>query len=251
MTYDTPGLFYKEAGHGPVVVLLHGGGVDHTYWKRQFNWLGSQYRVIAVDSRGHGRSPDSDEPFGYRSFARSAAGLVRQLGVETATFVGHSDGGCVSIAIALQDPDLVARLVLLGTPWNIDNYRPGVSKMMANLGPDDMFGLLGDNFDKALRANRSNHVDDESWARYMRKLVDMWARQPDFTADEIRTIDVPTLVLHSNNEIMYGIEVAKEFAALLPHAELVVIPDSGHDAAQDNPDAVNAALNAFLRPQHL
>lgn len=124
-------VYYKEYGRGEPVLMLHGGFGYLEHWCAQIRELSGGYRVVAPDSRGHGRTTLGDEPLTYRGMAEDAAEFIESLELGPVHLLGWSDGGCTSIALALKRPELVKSMVLLGTPFNKENYSPEAKEPVA------------------------------------------------------------------------------------------------------------------------
>ena len=119
-------IFYAETGTGPTVLLLHGGGPGASgvsNYSRNIDALAKNFRVIVPDLPGYGRSTkgvDQPDPFGY--LANGIRGLMNQLGIDTAHLVGNSYGGACALRLALDTPDRVEKMVLMG-PGGIGTTR--------------------------------------------------------------------------------------------------------------------------------
>ena len=100
-------LYYEKAGDGEPLILLHGNGEDGTYFKHQMEYFSKDYRVIAIDTRGHGKSPRGEKPFTIRQFAEDLNGFMEEQGMEKAHLLGFSDGGNIALAFALRYPCLL------------------------------------------------------------------------------------------------------------------------------------------------
>ena len=111
-------LYYEEFGDGFPLILLHGNGEDHMYFKYQIEYFSREYRVIAIDTRGHGRSPRGDGEFTLSRFADDLYMFMTAHGIEKTYILGFSDGGNIALIFALRYPDMVERLILNGA--NID-----------------------------------------------------------------------------------------------------------------------------------
>ena len=107
-------LHFTEHGSGKPLVLLHGNGEDSTYFEHQIDFFQDQYRVIAVDSRGHGASPRGVAPFTLDQFARDLADFMDGLELESAHLLGFSDGANIALLFALAHPKRARSLVLNG-----------------------------------------------------------------------------------------------------------------------------------------
>lgn len=111
-------LHYEEAGEGEPLVLLHGNGEDGTYFAHQIPCFAHSFHVIALDTRGHGRSPRGEAPFAIAQFACDLLEFLDARGIERAYLLGFSDGGNIALAFALAHPERVGKLVLNGA--NLD-----------------------------------------------------------------------------------------------------------------------------------
>ncbi len=111
-------LNYEERGQGFPLILLHGNGENLTYFKDQIAFFSDEYRVIAVDTRGHGRSPRGIAPFTIRQFADDLREFMEELGIDRAHILGFSDGGNIAAVFAMKYPEKVEKLILNGA--NLD-----------------------------------------------------------------------------------------------------------------------------------
>ncbi len=114
-------LHYREQGTGEPLILLHGNGKDGSYFEHQMAAFAPRYRVIALDTRGHGRSPRGKAPFTIRQFADDLLAFMDERGIGRAHVLGFSDGGNIALVFALAHPERVGKLVLNGA--NLDGRR--------------------------------------------------------------------------------------------------------------------------------
>jgi pimeloyl-ACP methyl ester carboxylesterase len=112
-------MYYAIYGEGEPVILLHGGLGNADYFANQIPVLAAEYQVIAVDSRGHGRSTVTETPIGYALMASDVLALMDFLEIESASIVGWSDGGIIGLDIAINNPDRLNKLIAYGA-----NYTP-------------------------------------------------------------------------------------------------------------------------------
>lgn len=114
-------LFFTDEGAGPPILLVHGWTCDSHDWQFQApSLLSAGYRVIAVDLRGHGRSSVPDSGYTPRSFASDLAGLLRERNTPPAVVIGHSLGGTIAVAMAVEHPDLVRAVVPVDSAYGMD-----------------------------------------------------------------------------------------------------------------------------------
>ena len=107
-------LFYREKGSGEPLILLHGNGEDGSYFVHQIEHFQSRYRVIALDTRGHGRSTRGSAPFTIRQFALDLYDFLRAHEIPSAVLLGFSDGANIAMQFALDHPEMVRALILNG-----------------------------------------------------------------------------------------------------------------------------------------
>jgi pimeloyl-ACP methyl ester carboxylesterase len=119
-------LYTKESGSGQPMVLLHGNGEDSSYFVNQISFFESKYLVIAVDTRGHGRSPRGCGTFTLERFADDLKGFLDRRGLRRIILLGFSDGGNIALIFALKYPGYVDRLILNGANLNPFGMKPSV-----------------------------------------------------------------------------------------------------------------------------
>ena len=117
-------LYYREKGSGTPLILLHGNGESGEYFVNQIDYFSKQYRVIAVDTRGHGQSPRGEAPFSIRQFADDLRDFMDELGLEKADILGFSDGGNIALVFAIRYTERVDRLIVDGANLNTRGVRP-------------------------------------------------------------------------------------------------------------------------------
>jgi non-heme chloroperoxidase len=272
-TRDGTKIFYKDWGRKDAqpIVFHHGWPLSADDWDNQLMFFhGQGYRVIAHDRRGHGRSEQTDNGNEMDTYAADVADLVEQLDLRNAVHVGHSTGGGeVARYVARHGRGRVARAVL------IDAVPPVMVKKESNPGgtPIEVF----DGYRAAVAANRSQiYLDTASGpfygfnrpgAKISEGLIYNWWRQgmmgsvkahyecikafseTDFTQD-LRSIDVPVLVIHSeDDQIVPYADSAPLTIKLLQKGRLITYKDLPHGCCQTHPDIVNADVLAFIREE--
>ena len=243
--------YVDHGGTGPAVVLLHSFLMDGDMFAPQVAALGDTFRLIAIDERGHGKTPE-DGPFTYWDVADDVLAVADELGLDQFAVVGTSQGGFIGLRLALLAPDRVTALAVLGTsaapedPQVAEAYR-GLGALWATQGPTDQLvdmvaticiGAMDSSAWKIkLRALPSDRV-----TVLMNALVDR-----DGLLDRLGEISCPTLVLHGSADAAYPVERAEEIVAAVPKAEpLVLVGGGAHFLSLTDPDAVNPPLRAFL-----
>lgn len=235
-------LFTQIFGNGAPVLFLHGGlhHFDDTFGAQR-DAFAATGRVIGVDQRGHGRSPDTDAPFSYRDMAEDIAALIRDLGTGPVDVVGHSDGGNVALLLAATHPSLVRRVAVSG------------ANLRAAHGADELKRRAA--FTQAQIAERLAGARDAfvrvapdgaaRWPSFAAKSWHLWLTPVVITADELRAIRAPVLVMAGDRDII-ALEETLSIYRGVARGQLYILPGTGHDTFQDRPDAVNTALRKFL-----
>jgi non-heme chloroperoxidase len=266
-TKDGTEIFYKDWGSGRPVVFSHGWPLSADAWDAQMLFLGSKgFRVIAHDRRGHGRSAQTWDGNDMDTYADDLAALIEHLDLKDATLVGHSTGGGeVAHYIGRHGTKRVAKAVLIGavpplmlktaanpngTPIDVfDGIRQGVVADRSQFFRDLALPFYGYN---RPNAKVSQGVIDSFWALGMagsiKGLYDCIKQfsEVDYTED-LKKIDVPTLVLHGDDDQIVPIDAAGRLTAkIVKDATLKVYPGGAHGMCTVEADKVNADLLEFI-----
>lgn len=229
-------LHYEIHGAGEPLVLLHGGLGHSGHFKNQVPDLSDSYRVITVDSRGHGRSAPSERPISYELMASDVIALMDYLDVKKAHVLGWSDGGIIGLYMAVNHPKRLVKVVASGANYDPSGIRPDV-------GEHPKFVSY---FELAMADYQALSPDPSNWEALMGSVAGMWATEPDFTADELGSIAVPVLLLEGENEEAIFPEHTSEMAGMIPTARLEIIRGTGHFGLWEKPAEFNDAVLRFL-----
>ncbi|MDI3308479.1 MAG: alpha/beta hydrolase [Acetobacteraceae bacterium] len=270
-TRDGTRISYKDWGprDAQPIVFHHGWPLSADDWDSQMLFFLAQgYRVIAHDRRGHGRSDQTDTGNDMDTYAADVAELTAALNLRNAIHIGHSTGGGeVARYVSRAEPGRVAKAVLIGA----------VPPIMLKTGenPDGLPKEVFDNFRAALVANRAQFFLDVAsgpfygfnrpGANISQGLINNWWRQgmaggakaqydciaafseTDFTED-LKTITVPVLLLHGEDDQVVPIEnSAHKAIKLLKNGTLKTYPGLSHGLFATHPDLINPDLLAFVR----
>lgn len=260
-------LYYEDYGKGKPIVLIHGWPLSHRMWDKQIEHLvEAGFRVIAYDRRGFGQSSKPYSGYDYDTLAKDLKDLISELKLKQVTLVGFSmGGGEVARYIGKYGTELIKKAILIGavTPFLLEteDNKNGVSgevfeSMNNNIGKDRaaFFEAFGKNFVsyEDLKDQVSLEQMRLNWSIAMtasRKAtldcVDAFGGT-DFRED-LKKFDIPTLVIHGDNDKIVPIEVSgKKAMDFLKHGELKVISGGSHGLAFTHPDQLNSAITAFI-----
>lgn len=231
-------LWYGIFGHGKPVIMLHGGLANSDYFGNQIPVLDKHYEVIAVDSRGQGRSGMSSQPISYKLMASDVVGLMNQLHLHKAAVIGWSDGAIIGLELAVHYPTRVARLFAFAA-----NTTPsGVDDKFINSSP-----VWKQYIARTEKEYKKLSPTPNGYSKLIKNITHMWATEPDLTAAELEKITVPTWIVdgdhdraikRSNDDFMFH---------HIPGSEELILPGVSHFAFLQRPKEFNAALLQFLR----
>ena len=218
---------YIELGEGFPLILLHGNGEDVSYFEHQMAPFARHFRVIAIDTRGHGQTPRGDAPFTIRQFAEDLLGFMDLQNIEKAHILGFSDGGNIAMVFALAHPERVEKLILDGA--NLD--ASGVKRKIQI--PIEIGYRMARLFAKKSPEARKNA-----------EMLGLMVNDPNVKPEELAGIQNPTLVMAGDKDMIKD-EHTRLIAKSIPGAELAIISGSQFIANQ-NPDAFNETVLRFL-----
>lgn len=232
--------WYEEAGSGDPLVLLHGGLVTNETWGAQLPAFAERYHVYAPERRAHGHTPDVEGPLSYDDMASDTIGFLEAVVGGPARLVGWSDGGNVGLLVAISRPDLVTKLVIVGSNYNTKASVPEAAEMMEHMDPDAPDMAMFRSLYEAATPDGADH-----WPVVVRKLLEMWTSEPDIDPADLARITAPTLVMAGDDD-MVRLDHTDELYRAIPNSELAVVPGTSHAALIEKPDLVNRIILDFL-----
>src|SRR5215213_5121695 len=229
-------LYYEV--HGPAdgqpVLLLH-GGLNST---EQFDYLApvlvaASYRVVAMDSRGRGRSAWGDLPITYEQMAADALGLLDFLGIEKTDVVGVSDGAIIGLDLAINHPERLDRVVAYAA-----NFTPVGLQFVES---DQMIP-----FEYFIATYRRLAPQPERFEELLGVLDELSKVAPNYSEAELKNITVPVLILDGAEDEFITPDQPRTMAELIPGSTLVIMPGTGHFATNARPGLFNQVVLEYL-----
>ena len=263
--------YVDSGGSGPPLVFVHGLSSYMGFWEHQLPAFAGDHRVLALDLPGYGASARPDAPYTPPWYADVLAGFLDEVGLDSATFVGHSMGGQVVMTLALEHPDRVDALVL-SAPAGFEAIQPGHAAWMKAFWTE---GRAMQSREEDIRVTFTNHVFnhyDEGVERLIEERVRL-GRHPDFAGtsvavsrsvagmldhpvlDRLGELRAPTLIVFGSDDRMIPNPVfnggrtrtvAEAGHAAIVQSELVLIDEAGHTVHHDAPERFNEAVSDFL-----
>lgn len=221
-------LYYREKGNKEPFILLHGNGEDGSYFENQIDYFSDRYRVIALDTRGHGKSPRGTEPFTIEQFSCDLYDFLTGLEISNAIILGFSDGANIAMKFAIKHPDMVRALILNGGNLNSKGVKR-TTQIPIEMG----YRIAGRFASKSPDAKRNA------------EMLGLMVNEPNISPAELSKITAPTLVICGKRDMIKESHT-KEIAANIPSAKLSIIKGN-HFIANKRFDAFNKEVDAFLK----
>lgn len=243
-------MYYEEYGSGAPLVLLHGGLAIGSTFAPQIAIFSEQFRVIAPDSRGHGRTDNPSGELSYRLMADDYAAFIGALGLQRPSICGWSDGGQIALELGMHYPDLL-RCMVVGAAWyQFSETYQGLLKAMGFESPSvvniEKMKQSMPEFTDMLRAWHSSLYGSDYWEALAEQISPMWWTPLNYTADDFHKIKIPTLILVGDRDAIIPVEEALEMYRFIQGAELAIVPNADHSLPRARAEVFSAIVLDFL-----
>jgi pimeloyl-ACP methyl ester carboxylesterase len=220
-------LHYIEQGQGQPLVLLHGNGESCDYFEHQISVFSKQYRVIALDTRGHGQSPRGEKPFSIIQFAEDLHDFLDENAIGKAILLGFSDGGNIALTFALKYPEKIDKIIVDG----------------ANLFPSGVRPLYQWPIEIGYRIAKLFSKRSEK-AKQNTEMLGLMVNEPHIEPSELARLTMPVLVVAGTKDMIKESHTRLIYKSL-PNAKLEIL-EGDHFVANKRPELFNAAVERFL-----
>lgn len=258
--------YHEIHGSGAPVLLLHGGFCSLEILRPQLDSLRTHSKVYAPERPGHGRTADVDGPITYAQSVADTLAYMDAVGLDDAHIVGFSDGAIIGLLIALDHPSRIRSLVAISANLDpggfvgSDEPSPDQRDETASeepasrqsgreqptpeqSAPEDAdqgtHSIYRDHY-AALSPDPPGHVEV-----VLEKLMHLWTHEPDIEPARLSRITVPVLVMAGDHDVIRP-EHTRLIAASIPHGQLCIVPDAGHDLMETRPALVNFVVDEFI-----
>ncbi|MFT4082064.1 MAG: alpha/beta hydrolase [Nocardioides sp.] len=229
--------YHETSGEGPPVVLLHGGYCSLEVLRPLSESLATGYRVYAAERPGHGRTPDREGGYSFAESVGDTLAYLDVLGLEDAHLVGYSDGGVIGLLLARDHPERVCSLVAIGV--NVDPSGFVSDDLHERAMPAEPMNVIIEQYD-ALSPDGPEHATVVT-----EKLHAMYAVEPDLPAESLGAIDVPTLIMAAQHD-MVALEHTALIVSSIPGAQLCIVPGASHLLVLERPRLAGQVVREFL-----
>lgn len=221
-------LHYIEQGQGKPLIMLHGNGESCDYFEHQIPCFSKEYRVIALDTRGHGHSPRGEKPFTIKQFAEDLHDFMDEKGIQKAILLGFSDGGNIALTFALKYPERVEKMIVDGANLFPSGVRPKYQ------WPIEIGYRIAKLFAKKSEKAKQNA-----------EMLGLMVNEPQIDPSELARLTMPVLVVAGTKDMIKESHTKLIYKSL-PNAQLNII-EGDHFVANKNAEAFNRVVEAFLR----
>ena len=209
-------LFYEKSGAGAPLIMLHGNGEDHHIFDAITAKLQQHFTVYAIDSRNHGQSSNTGT-YAYDTMAEDIDAFIQAFDLRPANIIGFSDGAIISLMLAMKHPESIHKMALLGV----------------NLKPDDF-------------TPESYQYVKDTYEKTKDPLFRLMLEQPNIELDDVRNVNIPTLLIAAENDI-YRPDLYRDLVNALPDAQLKIMQGHEHDSYIVNQDMLYPDLLQFFK----
>ena len=234
--HDGAQIWYATYGSGPPVILLHGGLGHSENWGYQVPTLiTSGYRVVVVDSRGHGRSTRDKRPFTYELMASDVLAVMDALHIEKVGLVGWSDGAIIALILAMKAPTRVVGVFFFGCAMD-----PSGTKEI------ELTPILKRCFGRHMKDYAQLSPTPDQFEAFSAAVDLMQQTQPNYSAQDLAQISVPVAIVQSEHDEFIKHEHAEYLARTIPQATFIHLTGVSHFAPLQRPEQFNMTMLAFL-----
>lgn len=218
---------YIEKGEGEALILLHGNSGSLETFSPQIDEFSQHYRVIALDTRGHGETPRGEEAFTIRQFADDLNAFMDEMKIEKANILGFSDGGNIALCFAIKYPERVLKLVVGGA-----NLVPGGITPVYRLPITAAY-----HFTKHLKKAKADN-----------EMLGLMVNDPNIDVKELEKIKCPVLVIAGTRDLIKR-KHTELIAGSITKSSLAFIEGS-HSVNRENPKEYNKMVLGFLKSKY-
>lgn len=241
-------LYFEESGEGDPIIFVHGWMEDYSMWSSQIEYFSREHRVIAYDQRGHGRSDKPEKGYSIRTLSDDLYSFTQNLNIERFTLIGHSMGGMTAMVFALDHPEKISRLILIGTDAKSTLSLRIMLWTLLHVLPYSTFAEGSDikyfkPSEKMKKEATERALRTPKYAAY--ECFKEFCTNYDIR-DRVSGIKVPTLIIVGDKDNLTPIKLSQYMNRQIKGSKLIIIPDSKHMPMIEKPEKVNAIIDEFI-----
>jgi 4,5:9,10-diseco-3-hydroxy-5,9,17-trioxoandrosta-1(10),2-diene-4-oate hydrolase len=257
ITIGTIKTSYLLCGNGKPVIFLHGAGAGAVTWYPSINTISRNFQVIAPDIVGYGESDKPDAPYNRPYFSKWLKDFLKELSISKAHIVGLSQGGAIALQFAIDNPEMVDKLVLVdaaGLGAKV-SFWPFIGTIWMNSFPS----LMANRFNSPYILHKPTNRDPNHIGYSIDVLKSKGGKNAfkqgrgtavsKISEELLKQIENETLIIWGKDDKLFPVEYGEAAAKIIPNATFRVIPDAGHLPLMDQPEIFNKILDDFLKSE--
>lgn len=238
-------VYYEVYGEGEPLLLLHGNSGSIESFVFQIPELSKHFKVIAIDSRAQGRSSDSDQEISYALMASDMSELIDKLNLGKVNIVGWSDGGNIGLELAYAHPEKILKVITFGANYSNENFLAPPDSVKMN--PNDPIIIQTSPLMKRYSTALERLSPDKGRIPIIKKKLEvLMTKYPNFTLGQLKTINVPFMVVVGDHDLI-NIDHTISLFKNLKKVQLYVVPGASHLSLAEYPELINSEIIRFLK----
>ena len=237
-------IYYEEIGNKekPVLLILHGGLQDMENLNSVASYLSEDFRIIGIDSRGHGKSTLGDMKLIYAQMQLDTEAVLKYLGIDTVNIFGMSDGGVIAYRIAASNKVKVDKLITMGASWRVKDVIE-TEEILRTITPDRAKELFPENVERYQKINPEPNYD-----KFVQSVVEMWLDKANTGRPDksVKDISAETLLIRGDKDFLVSLGSLVELTDKINNSALLNVPFAGHEVYEEQPQVIKIMLKQSL-----
>jgi len=237
-------IYYEEIGNKekPVLLILHGGLHDMENLNSIASYLSEDFRIIGIDSRGHGKSTLGDMKLTYAQMQLDTEAVLKHLKIDTVNIFGMSDGGIIAYRIAASNIIKVEKLITIGASWRVKDVIES-EKVIKTITPESAKEIFPENVERYQKIN-----PESNYGKFVQLVVEMWLDKartghPD---ESLKDISAETLLIRGDKDFLVSLESLVELRDKINNSAFLNVPFAEHEVYEEQPQVIEIMLKQFL-----
>ena len=241
ITISNTDIYYEEYGSGLPLLLFHGGFGSIQDFQKVIPKLAKHFRVIAVDSPGHGRSEQADT-LSFDLMADYYSNMIDLMNLDSVNIVGYSDGGITALLLAAKRPDKVKKIIASGVNSRMDEINSEVIEYLKLINP----AFIESNQKEWLVDYQNKSPDKDKWKKYVTDMTKMYAENVLISEQVLKNISAKVMLVFGDRDVIkleHGIELYRKISG----STICVLPNTPHEVFSERPELISSIAIEFLK----
>jgi len=241
ITLSNTNIYYEEYGSGLPLLLFHGGFGSIQDFQKVIPKLAKHFRVIAVDSPGHGRSEQADT-LSFDIMADYYSNMIDLINLDSVNIIGYSDGGITALLLAEKRPDKVKKIIASGVNSRMDGINSEVIEYLKLINP----AFIESNQKEWLVDYQSKSPDKDKWEKYVTDMTKMYSKNMLIPEQVLSNISAKVMLVFGDRDVIkleHGIELYRKISG----STICVLPNTPHEVFSESPELISIIGIEFLK----